>query len=203
MPPRPKTHKSADTVVAELKRLFDITNDPKLPDVACAILVTSYLNDALGALLDSQFVGNSTKNTLLAPENGSLSSLRAKADIAYCMNLITQGCASRVITVGEIRNKFAHKFPALTFRDPKITEMVEGLKPPRQVHYLPETPEVLAEPRGGNEYPRRRFVAISLELCITILMKAAGERPRIQPCDDIWEPFPLPSTDQPSESPPQ
>jgi hypothetical protein len=202
---REQTHKSSQTVVSEFEQLFDITNDPKLPDVACVILVTSFLNDALGALLDARFVGVSTKNIILAPENGLLGSLQAKANIAYCMNLITKGCASNIRRIGEIRNKFAHKFPAVTFNDAEVIEKVEKLTPPRgQIQWIPDTPAMreAGERIYGKGNPRLRFVMISQVLCSTIVTNAWEKLPPIQPCDDMWDPWPTPSTDQPSVTPP-
>jgi hypothetical protein len=187
--PKERTHKSFAEVVADFDKLFDVTNDVSLPDVACVILVTSCLNDALGALLDSRWGGDSTKNSLLAPENGTLSSLRAKADVAYCMNLITKGCASNVVKVGEIRNKFAHKFPEVDFQTPKIKDLCASLNPPKQtIQWIPDTPQMReASQRIYNiSDPRRRFVLITQGLCTTVLL-SANDPPEIKPITDQWD----------------
>jgi hypothetical protein len=190
MSPKEPTHKSLGPVVAEFDHLFEVTNDPKLPDFACAILVTSFLNDALGALLDSRFGGNSTKNRVLAPENGLLGSLRAKADVAYCMNLISKGCAANIIVTGEIRNRFAHRFPEITFKTQDVIEKCEALCPPKAiVKWVPDTPEM----REASERiynigdPKRRFILISQGLCATILGYAHLPFEPQGPIADQWE----------------
>jgi hypothetical protein len=124
--------KTLEEVRGKWERLFDALNHNS--DLVCAIVATSYVNDAIGVLLHGFFVEGTTADGLLIPDRGSLGSIRAKSEVAYCVGLISSPFLTNLITVGEIRNKFAHSFEEITFRESEISELCDKLLcPERQV----------------------------------------------------------------------
>jgi DNA-binding MltR family transcriptional regulator len=196
--------KTLEEVRTRFNNLFDALN--KDSDMVCAIVATSYLNDALGAMLEKFFVGDKTKKRLLKPDGGLLGTLRAKADVAYCLNLIVKERCTAIIRAGEIRNAFAHSDVELKFESDDIRELCSELfqwneKP---VTFVARTQEDLN--RANEIYELRiapargKFVEVTKGLCTWTIMEAMRLRPS-SPYTAVTETAPPDPPSEPSPEP--
>jgi DNA-binding MltR family transcriptional regulator len=97
------------------------------PDMACVLIGTGYLDQALASLLQRFFVNSNIADKMLNPIGGALGTFQSRADISYCLGLIPKSLYKNLCTLGEIRNKFAHSYLALSLDDPEIAELVRSL----------------------------------------------------------------------------
>jgi DNA-binding MltR family transcriptional regulator len=162
-------------------------------DLVCAIVLTSYLNDAVGALLHQHFVQNekgesSTRDAVLKPDRGTLGSLRAKGDVAYCIGLVSKGFMTNLVKIAEIRNVFAHFFEEIAFDHPEIAGLCSGLLRPKVTQILVPETEEMAEIAEAINYgtPRRIFRTVCSSMCTWALMDAKSiERRTVK--RDHWD----------------
>ena len=109
----------------ELGKLLKLIHEES--DMACVLIATSYLDQALAALLEGFFIKSQTTKNLLKSDRGALGNLQSRADVSYCLGLIPKGLYQNLCGVGEIRNKFAHSYLSLSMDDPEIAEIVGSL----------------------------------------------------------------------------
>jgi DNA-binding MltR family transcriptional regulator len=170
--PSPQVRTLTD-VEGDYDALFTALNDQS--DLVCVIVATSFLNDALGALLHQFFIDSNTRDSILKPDRGTLGSLRAKSDVAYCLGLISKGYQANLVAIGELRNLFAHTSNQCKFTDPDIQKMVGDLNPPKvsNIAVNPDTSEnrdKLEKMLYGSA--RRAFTTICTLMCSHIFMRA-------------------------------
>jgi DNA-binding MltR family transcriptional regulator len=104
-----------DELSADLDALYHTLNEES--DLACVLIGTSYLAELLATTLKIQFIEGSTSDRLLDPQRGALGNFATRADLAYCLSLISKSVYQDLSRVAEIRNQFAHKHLSLTFKD--------------------------------------------------------------------------------------
>jgi DNA-binding MltR family transcriptional regulator len=109
----------------ESRHLYDVINDES--DIACVLIGTSYLDQTLASLLERHFIKSQIVAKLLNPNGGALGTFNGRADLAYCLGLISKSLYANLCRVAEIRNKFAHRHLLLTFDDPEIVTLIEAL----------------------------------------------------------------------------
>jgi DNA-binding MltR family transcriptional regulator len=183
---KPKA-KTLEEVRGKYERLFDALNHNS--DLVCGIVATSYINDALGALLHGFFIESTTADALLIPDRGVLGSIRAKSEIAYCVGLISSPFLTNLIIVSEIRNKFAHSFEEITFQEPEIVGLCDKLVCPGRVVSATTDPdpdtEKFKQRMDAIMYgtPRRKFVTTSITLCSFLVMQAMSTEHRAKVSD--------------------
>lgn len=70
---------------ADTRHLFDVLN--KQADLPCVVVGAAFLDAALKALLAKKLLRSSTADKLLN-EDGALGNFVARADLAYCLDLV-------------------------------------------------------------------------------------------------------------------
>lgn len=151
-------------------------------DLICAIVASSYVDLALKTLLREHFVSGSTSDGLLKP-TGSLGSIRAKGDLAYCLGFIPSSVKTALDKFGEIRNEFAHNLD-VSFKDDKIAKMCDEMKSPaHQIHFEDEDGVAVTPMQFPYDDPRLKFVFIALQLAI-IAVEAANRVRQCKKMDD-------------------
>jgi DNA-binding MltR family transcriptional regulator len=123
------------------KHFMDAVNGQS--HLACALITTAFLENALMSLLTSFFVkGLSTVHTLMKPGNvlGDLSKL---ADVAYCLGFINTTMLDNIKLIGLIRNEFAHADEPIDFNHDDVTPYLDQLtfpkaqrSPKAEAHFL-------------------------------------------------------------------
>ena len=144
-------------------------------DLACALILTAFLEQGLGSLLANRFVESSVPEKLLQPGRGILGTLQSRIDVAYTLGLITKGMFTNLCKVAEIRNVFAHSHIDVKFEDPRIQPQCEELELP-ELEISPdegETPEQSeADFRALISTPRMRFTVVSALMANRLLLTA-------------------------------
>jgi len=177
---KPKA-KTLEEVRSKYEGVFDALNHNS--DLVCAVVTTSYINDAAGALLLGFFCGKQTPHTLLMHDGGVLGELRAKSEVLYCCGLISKPFLTNLITVAEIRNKFAHTFEEITFSAPEVAELCNKLLPPKNRTIVSDDPERTEQMMHGT--PRRRFITTAITM-ISFLVMEAMQVERRPKKSDVW-----------------
>jgi DNA-binding MltR family transcriptional regulator len=146
----------------ESRHLYDVINDES--DIACVLIGTSYLDQTLASLLERNFIESQIGAKLLNPNGGALGTFNGRADLAYCLGLISKSFYANLCKVAEIRNKFAHRHLLLTLADTEIVTSMDALT-------FPTVAESIAidedgkrqdnpEPFSHIKHPRDRFNVI-------------------------------------------
>lgn len=113
--------------------LYDAVNDE--PDLPCILISTSFLDQCLTSLIERFFIKSSTAKNMLDPGRGVLGSFSSRADLCYCLDLISKSLYQNLKIIGKIRNRFAHSYLSLTFDDAKICKLCEEISFPKIAAY--------------------------------------------------------------------
>ena len=113
----------------ELYKEFSSESDIVLP-----VLAGSYIDKMMRELLLNKLSKGNTSKQLLTPGKGRLSEYQIKADLLYCLEIISKEIYQDITRIGEIRNKFAHSHEKLSFTTKQIVEEINKLKSPRDKH---------------------------------------------------------------------
>ena len=97
----------------DTKAVYETLNEGS--DLACVLIGTSYLAELLASTLKVSLIKSSISEKLLDPQRGAIGGFATRADLAYCLHLISKPVYQDLIKVAEIRNRFAHKHIALDF----------------------------------------------------------------------------------------
>lgn len=154
---------TADSIRERWTGLFDAINHAE--DLVCVVVATSYLDHTLAALLQAHFIDSSIVEKLLKP-CGALGELMAKADLAYCLGLITKHDRQNVETIAQIRNRFAHLIDDISFADPEVERLCDELDSPLLT--APPFAELATIKEGGIRHKDRtrvRFRFTAVHLC--------------------------------------
>ncbi len=116
----------------DTKKIFDVFNDES--DLACVLIGSSYLSELLANILEVTFIETSISGKLLDPQGGAIGQFSIRADLAYCLSLISKNIYQDLGIVAAIRNMFAHKHLALDFNDEIVRSNCEKLKAWRILH---------------------------------------------------------------------
>lgn len=108
----------------ESKALYDAVNEE--PDLPCVLISTSYIDQCLASLLKQSFTEGDTANRLL-DSRGILGTFMARADLCYCLKIITKELYNNLRKIAEIRNIFAHNYLSTSFDDPKVKKLCEEI----------------------------------------------------------------------------
>jgi DNA-binding MltR family transcriptional regulator len=115
-------------ITKEAERIYDILSD--LPALASVVLTISFIDELLERLLRQQFRKES-KTTDRLLDKGILGSIKAKFDLAYCLELIWKIQLQDLDKLISIRNMFAHNYEDVNFNDTKIFKLCEELHGPK------------------------------------------------------------------------
>jgi DNA-binding MltR family transcriptional regulator len=69
-----------------------------------------------------------TAEKLLDPRSGAIGSFAARADLCYCLDLISKDMYQDLITIAEIRNQLAHNYFSLSFSTESVAELCGKLR---------------------------------------------------------------------------
>jgi hypothetical protein len=175
-------------------------------DTICAIIVASWIDAALFALLAELFISGTNTGKNLMNENGPFGLLKAKGDLAYCLGLISEGARENVECVGKIRNKFAHRLN-MKFDKKEVSDLCDKLIiPEHQFVFMSQDPETQKQLREGTTTPRGKYTTVGRTLAMS-LFGAVGRARRLSVvAHDPWSPTyrpPLPLGQTAEEAKPQ
>ncbi len=126
----PKLEKISD----DTQKVFDHLNEGT--DLACVLVGASYLDELLAnALMESFTNKGDTARRILDPQGGALGSFAIRANLAYCLGLIKKEVHQDLISIAEIRNRFAHIYLGCSFQD---SNTIESCKKLTSWHPLPQ-----------------------------------------------------------------
>jgi DNA-binding MltR family transcriptional regulator len=108
----------------DTRKLFDVLNGES--DLSCVIIGAAFLDTALATLLKRHLASSSITEKMLSP-NGALGAFAVRADLAYCLGLISNYHYRDLCTIGKVRNHFAHDHLGLAFSEPEIRHLCDGL----------------------------------------------------------------------------
>jgi DNA-binding MltR family transcriptional regulator len=175
-----------ETLIDDLNPLMEALVDKS--DTICAILVASYIDGALFALLAEHFISGSSTVKSLMGENGPLGSLKSRGDLAYCLGMISDGARENIELVGKIRNKFAHRL-RMTFATREVSHLCDRLTiPTHQFVFVSQDPVVQQQLKEGTSTPRGKYMAVGRTLAMSLLVAASNEKHRIVNAYDPWSP---------------
>jgi DNA-binding MltR family transcriptional regulator len=175
---------NAETVQSAVRPFLSLVNES---DRGCVLLITTHLDDALGALHKGYIkatISASTRllNDLFRPY-APLSTFRARIQIGYSYGLIPVEDYRDLELIRTLRNDAAHSSTDFSFGDAKLQEQVLRLHGPHRIQEL--LPELL---EAFNEEQRRRirspgrnpasiklyFILSGLCLHVSILTRLVG-----------------------------
>ena len=99
-------------------------------EYAAVMQSISFIDTSLKALLLHHFKKGRTSKDLLDPIGGVLGSFKAKCDVAYSLDLLSRKVKQDLDHLGQIRNRFAHSYLTINFREPKIAKLCDQLNCP-------------------------------------------------------------------------
>lgn len=151
-----------ESLSEESKQLYAVLNSES--DLACVLIVSSYIDHALASLLKRHFIESRAVDKLLGSPRGNLSSFASRCDLAYCLGLISKSFYQNLETVGKIRNSFAHSYLPLGLADENIAPLVSSLIPPTIQHTIIVEPDEVRHtgpaPMPLSASSRERFNSI-------------------------------------------
>mgnify|MGYP001166140137 CR=1 FL=1 len=139
-------------------------------DLACALIVTTFIEHALITILSRFFIkGDTSKN--MFKEGGNLGDFGKCTNMAYCLGFISDPIRANLATIGDIRNRFAHNPGHIDFQDSEISKLCLALTMPKGWFTKErfEASEKLGKEIGTS---RDRFVEISKLLFAHLIITA-------------------------------
>lgn len=147
-------------------------------DLACALIISDYLDQCLANLLSSFFISSSVSGEILDPIKGIAGSAFARNDLAYSLGLLPKSLYQNLRSIFEIRNLFAHSHLEMTFRDDDIARKSVSLTWPgvaKAVRYSPdEGAKPVEEPFSRFSDPRSKFSIIGVMAGSRVLLTSLG-----------------------------
>lgn len=131
-----------DTRLAEmpLSDLFAVSENVKVqPDRGAAIITVSFVEEHLRYAIDRKFVELSPRTSSRIFEgSGPLSTFYSRVLIGYALGLYDKTAKEELITLGQIRNHFAHTIKEIDFEAEAISKLCKQLRFP-EIHrqYFP------------------------------------------------------------------
>jgi hypothetical protein len=178
---RPPQFPTLDELTDHFPDFFAALQDE--PDVLVALLVGSYIDSMLYALLASHFASEDQAVDLLQVD-GPLGNSFRRASVAYCIGMISGDELNLIRQICGIRNSFAHGWKErLTFESDAIAKKCAILE--YRDEWIPTISTVLVrKPSGAPNYQslRDRFIHVSWALLVGIILSRVLVRPaRVNP----------------------
>jgi DNA-binding MltR family transcriptional regulator len=163
--------------------------------LACALIATAFIENALMTLLTNFFVdrSSSTVDNMFKPA-GLLGDLSKSASLAYCLGFINKTMYENARAIGDIRNFFAHSHDFIDFDHPDLKEPLKRLTLPHA--------KVALWSKGGEDFwktvdsiPRIMFTKVTMSMFSWIMFAALTAKHREPPgLDEVWPPKKNPKT---------
>ena len=96
-------------------------------DRGAALVGAALIDERLVCLLKSHLLECKQTKELLGGGNSPLGTFSARANLSYCLGLITELEYKEIEVVRKVRNEFAHKVHGLTFKDQKVHDLCQNL----------------------------------------------------------------------------
>ena len=112
---------------------------------AAAVLAGAYLEDRLTDTLRSRMVQDRKLLGKFFKGYGPLATFSAKIDLAYLLGIAPEPLFSRLHTIREIRNRFAHRLDCNSFKVPAIYDLCRKLYRPPHIKFLADKLAVVEE----------------------------------------------------------
>jgi hypothetical protein len=161
-------------------------------DTAAAIAPITTIDSLLSKLFGLRFLPSMTARSLLDESTGVLGTVKAKADLAYVLGMISKPCFQNIVLLSLIRNRFAHKIVHQGFHWTTFRQDIERLTPPADVsRFMTKAAEfVWRQPRTGTEQEARLdYIVAAVGVIHELLgrIEAAEGNPPSAPMDvDAW-----------------
>ncbi len=139
----------------------------------CVLLAGAHLEQALAGLLTAFFIEGSNTVKSIFDDGNTLDTVRSRADVAYCLGLLSRTNYVNAVLISEIRRLFAHAHVEIDFSHPEILKQCDRLESP-----------VLLEPSAASSFlelakdTRARFSIISVMLINKMMTDASGIKRR-------------------------
>lgn len=114
-----------ETLSADGQAVYEVLHGES--NLAVGVVGAAYLDACLGSLLGRYFIESNVADRLLSP-GGTIGSLAARADLAYCLGLISKPLYQDLLQIAEIRNVLAHHHLQLGFGSPEVAEACSKLR---------------------------------------------------------------------------
>ncbi len=149
----------------QMRELAEVINHK--PDMECVLIVGSFLDQCLAALLRRYFVKSETADNFLSFKKGNLGEFASRIKMCYCLGLITKEMLKNLETIGKIRNFFGHTHLSLDFSNSDIKKSCDELTFPK-IHEIVngDGSAPFAQVHGS----RNRFTTISFMLASRLLL---------------------------------
>ena len=130
-------------------------------------------------MLKRHFIKGKTANRLIDPGGGPIGSFFVRADLCYCLNLISKGLYENLRTVAEIRNRFAHSYLSVSFKDSEVIKLCEKLSFPEVAvskRIEGNTGEIqdIENPFDRFKEPRLKFTINAILMAERLLLTGIG-----------------------------
>ena len=168
-----KKPKKPEKLSKEVDKLYHVLNEED--DYPCIILSTSFLEQALGTLLASRMVKCEQTTSLLEP-SGPLGMLGARANAAYCLELIPYKMWKNIDTIRKIRNDLAHSYFSKDFTDQSVRDLCMNLNLYNSTTVISigsDNKDTLDSSLEND--PRNRFTYVVVIMANIILLTALNE----------------------------
>jgi DNA-binding MltR family transcriptional regulator len=123
------TQKTTEDLKGEMQHILEAFQNES--DRGSALVAAAFLDLTLESLLRARFSSHLQKRSKLIEPLfegfGPLSTFSSKIRVSYAIDLLQDWMASDLDVIRAIRNEFAHSLALRTFRDPKISQMVDKL----------------------------------------------------------------------------
>lgn len=154
------------------KKLFDALNHEEA--TICVVVAASYIDFTLIRLLKGYFIVSTKVDNILS-HNGALRDLMSRANIAYCVGLISKDERHSIEHIAHIRNKFAHNID-ITFSDSEVEKWCDEIRSP--IFTIPDSHlanSLKTIKEGGAKDPSRtrsRFMLGAAAICTHLGIEA-------------------------------
>jgi DNA-binding MltR family transcriptional regulator len=116
----------------------------KESDRGCALLAASHLEYMLEKALRKRLCGSKNHLDTLFNFNGPLGTFSGRILITYSIGLFSKNHLNDIQLIRKVRNEFGHSATVISFDDPKIKKLTDGLK-------------LVANSKANNS--RKRFIS--------------------------------------------
>ena len=115
-------------------------------DRGVGLISAAFLDGLLASMLEALLVDDRQIVERLLGDYGALGSSSARADLAYCLGLLSRDEWHDLGVIRKIRNRFAHEHSGLSFDDSRIADQCRALKVSSEVlaSLSPATPDTMS-----------------------------------------------------------
>jgi hypothetical protein len=183
-----KKFPAIESLSTESQSLFDAVNDER--DLPCVLISTSFIDQCLASMLAKFAITGNTAGALLDARGGALGTFSARSDSCYYLGLIPKGLFQNLGIMGEIRNRFAHSYLALSFDDQAIGELCAKLTFPKvasaiRVDSATGVATEVADPWAAYTAPLNRFTTCAVLMANRLLLTGLSVKGRTK-CESGW-----------------